>query len=66
MLYIKKADFAKLKKQYSGYISKAILPHEWNGKKCNVGDWTAIEGCLTGDFSNGCTLIFEHIHFEII
>ena len=55
MLYIKKSDFAKIRKQYPEYVCKD-----------KSGRWCGFEGCFTGDFSRGCVLIFEHVHFEII
>ena len=67
MIYIDKKRFAELKKQNPDYISKAIQDHTFNGKTCRSGkDHTAFESVLTGDYSKGTTLIFEHIHFEII
>ncbi len=66
MITIKKADFDRLRKQHPDYITKAMTDHTHNGKTCKRGEWCAFEGCLTGDFSRGCTLIYEHIHFEII
>lgn len=66
MLYITKKDFAQIRKQYPDYVSKARQEFKHAGKTCKAGDWCAFEGCITGDFKNGCTLIFQHIHFEII
>ena len=67
MIYIEKKRFAELKKRHPDYISKAIQDHTFNGKTCRAGiDHIAFESVLTGDYSKGTTLIFEHIHFEII
>lgn len=66
MLEIRKKDFDRLRREHPDYIAKSILRHEWNGKVCEIGDWTAFEGAITGDWSRGSCLIFEHIHFEII
>lgn len=66
MLEIKKKDFDSLRRKYPDSISKSFLREEWKGRVCEKGDWMAIEGALTGDWSRGSTLIFEHIHFEIV
>ena len=67
MIYIKKADFYKKARENPDYITKAIQGHTFNGKTCRAGvDWIAFESVLTGDYSKGTTLIFQHIHFEII
>ena len=67
MIYIDKKRFAELKKQNPDYISKAIQDHTFDGKTCRAGkDHIAFESVLTGDYSKGTTLIFEHIHFKII
>lgn len=55
MIYIKRSELARIKKQYPDYVCKDAS-----------GRWYSFEGCFTGDFSRGCTLIFEHIHFEIV
>ena len=66
MIKITRAEFNRLRKLCPDYIGKNITRHEFNGKVCNVGDWTAFESVLTGNRSSGTTLIFEHIHFEIV
>lgn len=67
MIYIDKKRFAELKKRNPDYICKAIQDQTFNGKTCRAGiDHIAFESVLTGDYSKGTTLIFEHIHFEII
>jgi len=66
MLEIKKKDFEILRRKYPDSISKSIMRHEWQGKVCEKGDYMAFEGTLTGDWSRGSCLIFEHIHFEIV
>jgi hypothetical protein len=67
MIYIKKKRFAELKKKNPDYICKAIQDHTFDGKTCRAGvDHIAFESVLTGDSTKGTTLIFEHIHFEII
>lgn len=66
MFYIKKAEFDRLRKEHPDYISKAGTAHTWNGKTCNAGDYMGFESTITGDYSKGTTLIFQHIHFEIV
>ena len=66
MIEIKKADFEKARKQHPDYINRCIMEHEHNKKVCQSGEWMAFEGALTGDWSSGTKLIFQHIHFEII
>ena len=64
---IPKEQFAQLKKRhFPDYISCAIADHVFNGKVCKVGEWCGFASVLTGDYSKGTSLIFEHIHFEII
>lgn len=66
MIEIKKADFDRLRNQHPDYISRCGREHEHDGKVCKSGEWMAFEGALTGDWSSGTKLIFQHIHFEII
>ena len=67
MYTITRAEWNKLKERhYPGYISHPIFDHEWNGKKCATKDWCCMAGILPDYPTNGTTLIFEHIHFEII
>ena len=66
MIYIDKKRFAELKKQNPDYISKALQDHTHTCKTCKRGEYMAFESVLIGDYSKGETLIFEHIHFEII
>lgn len=66
MIEIKKKDFDRLRREHPDWITRTIIEHAHNGVVCKKGDYCAIEGALTGDYSRGCTLIFEHIHFEIV
>ena len=66
MIYIKKADFYKKARENPDYIGKCIESHTFNGITCKRGEWCAYESVLTEDYSKGTTLIFQHIHFEII
>lgn len=64
---IKKEQFRELKRRhYPDSISTAISDHVFNGKICKYGEWCGFASVLTGDYSKGTSLIFEHIHFEII
>jgi len=66
MFTIKKDDFDRLRREHPDYISKAIKRHEWNGRICEAGDYMGFASVIEGDPKKGTTLIFEHIHFEII
>lgn len=66
MIYISKTEFNKLISKHPDYICKCTARHEYNGKVCLPGEYMCIEGCLTGDYSKGSVLIFQHIHFEIV
>ena len=66
MLEISKKEFSARLRQHPDYISRNNLRHEWQGKACEPGEWMAFEGALTGDWSRGSCLIFQHIHFEIV
>ena len=64
---IPRNQFNKLKaRHYPDYITHAIDDHTFKGKTCKAGDWCGFASVLTGDYSKGTTLIFEHIHFEIV
>lgn len=66
MLYIKKSDFDRLRRNHNDYISRALIDHEFNGKICRRGEWMGFAATLTGDPAQGTKLLFEHIHFEIV
>lgn len=66
MFTIKKSDFDRMRREHPDYISKAGQRHEWNGLVCEAGDYMGVASIITGDRSKGTTLIFEHIHFEIV
>lgn len=66
MITIKKSDFDRLRREHPDYIGPAIYPHTFDGKTCHTGEWVAFECILTGDYSKGCHLLYEHIHFDII
>lgn len=64
---IPRNQFNRLKaRHYPDYITHAIDEHTFKGKTCKAGDWCGFASVLTGDYSKGTTLIFEHIHFEIV
>lgn len=66
MFTISKKDFDALRANHPDYISRAICDHAHGGKICQRGEWCGFESVLTGDASKGTSLIFEHIHFEIV
>ncbi len=66
MIYIEKAEFQKLVKQHPDYIGKCLQDHTFNGITCKRGEWCGFESVITGDCTKGTTLIFQHIHFEIV
>lgn len=69
MYKISRKEWNNLVKKYAGYgfISKSIQREEHKGKVCNIGDWMCFEGCIPGAPKNaGTSLVFEHIHFEIV
>ena len=67
IIKIPREKFEELKqKHYPDYISEAISRHEFNGRVCEVGDWCGFAGILADDYENGTSLLFEHIHFEIV
>lgn len=66
MITIRKEDFKRARADYPDYIGINPSEIEYNEKICKRGDWMAFEGAITGDWSTGTNLIFEHIHFEIV
>ena len=66
MIQIPESRFRELKRKYPDFISRAQYDHEHDGRVCKRGDWVAFESVLTGNYSGGLFLIFEHIHFEIV
>lgn len=67
MIEIPKAEFRKLLRHYyPGYIAHNIKDHTDHGKTCRKGDWCGFESVITGKPTEGLSLIFEHIHFEIV
>lgn len=66
MLKIRKSDFDRLRREHPDYIGRCLITHEFDGKECRRGEWMAFESVLTGDYSKGTRLVFEHIHFEIV
>lgn len=66
MLYIPASKFYKLAREHPDYITRCVNDHTHKGHQCKRGDWMGFESTLTGDVSKGTSLIFEHIHFEIV
>lgn len=66
MITIKKKEFDRLLLKHPDYVGRAIARHEHDGKVCEIGDYCGFESVITGDTGKGSSLIFQHIHFEII
>ena len=66
MYYITKSEWKKIKDKNPDYTGKAFTRHEHEGRVCNPGDAVCFEYLMPGAANTGCTLIYEHIHFEII
>jgi hypothetical protein len=66
LIYIPESKFYKLAREHPDYITRCITDHQFKGHTCKRGDWMGFESTLTGDYSKGTSLIFEHIHFEIV
>ena len=66
MYNITKSEWHKIKEQNPDYTGKAITRHEHEGRVCNPGDAVCFEYLMPGAPNSGATLIYEHIHFEII
>lgn len=67
MFQIKREDFDKLvSRHYPDYVGHCLMDHTWNGRTCHKGDWCGFKSVITGKPTEGLSLIFEHIHFEIV
>lgn len=66
MIVIGRAEFDRLRREHPDYISRAIMRHEHDGKVCEKGEFCGFESVITGDPKKGTSLIFQHIHFEIV
>ena len=64
MIYVKRSEWNKLEER--GATSTALFDHENDGKVCKAGERTVRKGRLTRNPKDYSTLIFEHIHFEIV
>lgn len=67
IIKIPRRKFEELKRRcYPDFIDKALERHEHNGRVCEAGEWCGFAGILADDYEHGTSLLFEHIHFEIV
>lgn len=66
MYTITKKQWEEIAYKHPDYAGVAIRKHQSNGKICNIGDKACFEYLLPGAPNTGATLVFEHIHFEIV
>lgn len=65
MLTITRAEFNKAKEH--GHAAKNIIDYTHNGKTYPAGTiYTILGGCIKGHEQLGTTLLFQHVHFEIV
>lgn len=64
MIYVKRSEWDRLESR--GVTSTAIFDHEHDGTVCKAGERMVKKGRLTRNPGDYSTLIFEHIHFEIV
>ena len=64
MIYVLRPDWEVLEKR--GVTSTSLFRHEKDGKVCEAGDRMVKLGRLTHNPGDYSTLIFEHIHFEVV
>ena len=66
MYQINKKEWDRLKREHPDYVCRNFYQHEHNGKISKKGDWSCFEYLLSRNPEHGTSLIFEHIHFEIV
>ena len=66
MYTITKAQWAEIRRKHPDYAGKSLVRHEHNGKVCEAGEACCFECCIPGAPNTGATLLFQHIHFEIV
>lgn len=66
MYSVTKKEWAELKRNHPDYVGRCLTTHEHEGKVCKRGEGMCFESVLSGNPAHGTTLIFEHIHFEIV
>ena len=66
MYYITKEEWKKIEEEHPHYTCKANKRYEHDGKVCEKGENCCFEYLMPGAPNTGTTLIFEHIHFEIV
>ena len=65
MIYVLEDDWKKIEESV-GFRPVALFYHESNWKVCNPGDRMTRLSRITHDPRDACTVVFEHIHFEVV
>jgi hypothetical protein len=66
MYVITRKQWNEIKQKNPDYTGKALQRQEHAGKVCEPGEACCFESCIPGAPNTGATLIFQHIHFEIV
>ena len=66
MIYVTKIQWDKLEEVLGADNLRAGDYHEHNGKACLPGERMIRLSHLTGKQEDCSTLVFEHIHFEVV
>lgn len=66
MYTITRKEWERILIDHPDYAGKSMLRHEHEGRVCETGDACCFEYLLPGAPNTGATLVFEHIHFEIV
>lgn len=63
---ITRKEWERIKREHPDYTGTTIQRYEYEGRVCEAGEACCFEYLLPGAPHTGCTLVFEHIHFEIV
>jgi hypothetical protein len=66
MYKVSKKQWSNIVNNHPDYAGKTMRRHEHDGKVCEAGEAFCFEYLLPGAPNTGATLVFEHIHFEIV
>ena len=66
MYKVSKKQWSNIVNNHPDYAGKTMRRHEFDGKVCEAGEACCFEYLLPGAPNTGATLVFEHIHFEIV
>lgn len=66
MYKVSKKQWSSIVNNHPDYAGKTMCRHEFDGKVCEAGEACCFEYLLPGAPNTGATLVFEHIHFEIV